>query len=172
MGISGTQTLSRASVTPRKTFNPWFGEDEGGGEPEPAFKAHPLGVKPIGNALAACDNSTGGMGIFGRLPDETILMLLEWLDSKSLLHLGASCRSFFAYTTCDQLWKDLFILYAESLFLHLTQVPHLMFGTSPDPSAWIMPLFLFQGPGACFARTRVIGFLLSSNIVMMLTPAE
>ena len=88
---------------------------------ESIFQAHPLGVKPSGNALTSNENAATSIGGFGRLPDETILTLLEWLDSESLLQLGASCRSFFAYGTTDQLWKDLFIQYADSfssLFEH------------------------------------------------------
>lgn len=77
------------------------------------YKAHPLGVKPSGNSLTANDSSAFTMGNFGRLPDETILVLFEWLDSNSLLNLGASCRGLFAYATTDQLWKDLFILYVN-----------------------------------------------------------
>ena len=81
---------------------------------ESTFKSHPLGLKPSGNALTSNENARMSMGDFGRLPDEMVLMLLEWLDSASLLRLGASCRGFFAYTTTDQLWKDLFIQYADS----------------------------------------------------------
>jgi hypothetical protein len=88
--------------------------EEGGAQFELAYTAHPLGVKPSGNALAAYENAAGNMGYFGMLPDEAILLLLEWFDSKSLLRLGASCRGFYAYTTFDPLWKDLFLLYAES----------------------------------------------------------
>jgi hypothetical protein len=119
MGCSKTQTLPHATTTIdahlQVAVNSWSkdGEQEQT-EFEMTFKAHPLGVKPGGNALAAEKNSAGNMGVFGGLPDETILVLLEWLDSRSLLSLGASCKSLYAYTTFDQLWKDLFILYAES----------------------------------------------------------
>lgn len=88
---------------------------KGGLEIELSYNAHPLGVRPRGNALAAHKTFLPNMGVLGGLPDETILMLLEWLDSKSLLNLGASCRALYAYTTSDQLWKDLFILYANLL---------------------------------------------------------
>jgi hypothetical protein len=88
--------------------------EERGARLELAFKAHPLGVKPSGNALAAYENAADNMGSFGMLPDEAILVLLEWFDSESLLSLGASCRGLYAYATFDLLWKDLFLLYAES----------------------------------------------------------
>lgn len=120
MAISGTQTLSQAATIreayseKRDDVRSSDGQD-GVSKPE-LFKAHPLGVKPSGNSLAASENSAGNMGLFGRLPDETVLVLLEWLDSKSLLRIGASCRGLYAYSTCDQLWKDLFIMYADLLF--------------------------------------------------------
>ena len=116
--------LSQAA-TLRKTYSekrghaPCSDGQDGVSKPELLFKAHPLGVKPSGNSLAASENSVGNMGLFGGLPDETILVLLEWLDSKSLLRVGASCRGLYAYSTCDQLWKDLFIMYADFPFLTL-----------------------------------------------------
>ena len=122
MVISGTQTLSQAA-TIRETYSKKrddvrsSGDQDGVSKPELLSKAHPLGVKPSGNSLAASENSVGNMGLFGGLPDETVLVLLEWLDSKSLLRIGASCRGLYAYSTCDQLWKDLFIMYADLLFL-------------------------------------------------------
>jgi hypothetical protein len=138
MGSSGTQTISQVTnirdthIQERvKSCSP--DSKEGGPEPELAFKAHPLCVKPSGNALAAQKNFAGNMGVFAGLPDETVLALLEWLDSKSLLNLGASCRGLYAYTTFDQLWKDLFILYAESLFLLFFSpvgLPHFVPGTN------------------------------------------
>ena len=118
MGLSKTQTQAQAATVVdthlRDAVNSWpkHGKQEQT-ELELIFKAHPLGVKPGGNALAAQKNSVGHMGVFGALPDETILVLLEWLDGRSLLNLGASCKTLYAYTTFDQLWKNLFILYAE-----------------------------------------------------------
>ena len=138
MGLSDIQLLSpRASVrreSHEKSVDSCPSDGgEGAPDPELTFKAHPLGVKPSGNALAASENSLGNMGFFGALPDETILVLLEWLDSKSLLNLGASCRGFYAYTTCDQLWKDLFIMYAEFLFLYSSrELPYFTTCVNPD----------------------------------------
>jgi hypothetical protein len=127
MVISGTQALSQ-TATIRETYSQKRvdslssdGQD-GVSKPELAFKAHPVGVKPGGNSLAASENSASNMGLFGELPDETILVLLEWLDSKSLLRVGASCRGLYAYSTYDQLWKDLFIMYADCLFLTLSSL--------------------------------------------------
>jgi len=72
--------------------------------------AHYLGVKPCGNVFVAHKNLTDNMGTFQKLPDETILTVMEWLDSQSLLNIGASCRGLFAYSSTDQLWRELFIL--------------------------------------------------------------
>jgi hypothetical protein len=118
MGLSKLQTRAQATPVvdthPRDVVNSWPKHDEQEQtELELIFKAHPLGVKPGGNALTVQKNSVGHMGVFGALPDETILVLLEWLDGRSLLNLGASCKTLYAYTTFDQLWKNLFIVYAE-----------------------------------------------------------
>src|SRR5271155_1853670 len=138
MVMSETQTLSQAA-TIRETYSQKRvdssssdGQD-GVSKPELALKAHPLGVKPSGNSLAASENSVSNMGLFGGLPDETVLVLLEWLDSKSLLRVGASCRGLYAYSTCDQLWKDLFIMYADFLFLTLSSLQLLRFMSSTTP---------------------------------------
>ena len=116
-----TQMMSQAAafhgVGSGTKIESWTSDgDEDLPDPDSAFKPHPLGVKPSGNALAAKPTALCETGVFGGLPDEIILVLLEWLDSRSLLNLGASCRGLYAYTTFDQIWKDLFILYAESLF--------------------------------------------------------
>jgi hypothetical protein len=138
MVILGTRTLSQAA-TIRETYsemrdNASCSDGQGGvSKPELLFKAHPLGVKPSGNSLAASENSVGNMGLFGGLPDETVLVLLEWLDSKSLLRVGASCRGLYAYSTCDQLWKDLFIMYADFLFLYAFFFTILRFMSSIIP---------------------------------------
>jgi hypothetical protein len=134
--MSGTQTLSQAA-TIRETYSQKRVDSSSGdgqdgvSKPELAFKAHPVGVKPSGNSLAASENSANNMGLFGRLPDETVLVLLEWLDSKSLLRVGASCRGLYAYSTCDQLWKDLFITYADFLFLTLSSLNFFVLCLAP-----------------------------------------
>ena len=138
MVILGTRTLSQAA-TIRETYSekrdnaPCSDGQDGVSKPELVFKAHPLGVKPSGNSLAASENSVGNMGLFGGLPDETVLVLLEWLDSKSLIRVGASCRGLYAYSTCDQLWKDLFIMYADFLFLYAFIFTILCFMSSIIP---------------------------------------
>jgi len=68
---------------------------------------HPLGVKPSGNALTSIENLQGSMGLFAHLPDALVLTLLEYLDDYGLVHLGQTCRAFFAYSTFDQMWRDI-----------------------------------------------------------------
>ncbi|GJP91782.1 hypothetical protein AnigIFM60653_011387 [Aspergillus niger] len=81
-------------------------EDLSGHEEIPG---HPLGVKPSGNALLAAENLRHAIGTFNILPDESILMLLEYLDGPSLLNIGQSCKAFYAFTRAEDLWKALFI---------------------------------------------------------------
>lgn len=141
--MSGTQTLSQAATicetySQKRVDSSSSDGQDGVSKPELAFKAHPLGVKPSGNSLAASENSVSNMGLFGGLSDETVLILLEWLDSKSLLRVGASCRGLYAYSTCDQLWKDLFIMYADFLFLTLSS-PNF-FVSCPAPPPYLISL--------------------------------
>lgn len=70
---------------------------------------HPLGVRPSGNALTADQNLCDAIGSFQKLPDELLVALLEWLEAADLRNLGATCRAFYAYTTYDQLWRELWI---------------------------------------------------------------
>lgn len=76
---------------------------------EDAVPCHPLGVKPSGNGLLAKRDLRAAIGIFQVLPDELILMLLEYLDGVSLLSIGRSCKAFYAFTRAEELWKALFI---------------------------------------------------------------
>lgn len=80
-------------------------EDLSGHEEIPG---HPLGVKPSGNALLAAENLRHAIGTFNILPDESILMLLEYLDGPSLLNIGQTCKAFYAFTRAEDLWKALF----------------------------------------------------------------
>ncbi|OAX77547.1 hypothetical protein ACJ72_08154 [Emergomyces africanus] len=70
---------------------------------------HPLGVKPSGNALTATHNIRHAIGSLDVLSDELIILLLECLDSTSLLRLGATCKALYAFTRAEELWKALFI---------------------------------------------------------------
>src|ERR1700761_1800483 len=74
-----------------------------------ASTRHPLGVKPSGNALTltAFHNAYHSMGLFRRLSDTLLLVVLEHLDHHGLVKLGSTCRALYAYSTYDQLWRDL-----------------------------------------------------------------
>lgn len=74
-----------------------------------AIPGHPLGVKPSGNALLAQENLRAAIGTFNLLPDELILILLEYLDGRSLLRIGQTCKAFYAFTRAEDFWKSLFI---------------------------------------------------------------
>lgn len=68
---------------------------------------HPLGLKPSGNALTSAVNLQSSTGAFSRVPDSTILLLLEYLDERDLVKLGSTCKAMFAFSTYDQLWRDI-----------------------------------------------------------------
>jgi hypothetical protein len=74
-----------------------------------AVPCHPLGVKPSGNALVAASNLRDALGNLGALPDEVVLMVLEWLDPSSLLKLGRTCKALYAFTRSEDIWKTLLI---------------------------------------------------------------
>ena len=71
--------------------------------------SHPLGVKPSGNALLATWSLRDAIGCFQILPDELILLLLEYLDGATLLRIGRTCKALYAFTRAEELWKALFI---------------------------------------------------------------
>lgn len=77
---------------------------------EPQIQAHPLGVRPSGNAWTSSSvHARDCIGTLGTLPDELILVILEWLEHLDLLRLGRTCRAFFAFTSTDDLWKALLL---------------------------------------------------------------
>lgn len=81
-----------------------------------SVRRHPLGVRPSGNALTADQDLSLSMGIFGRIPDALLLLLLEYLDQDALLRLGHTCKGLFAYTTHDQIWRDLAVGFTKDDF--------------------------------------------------------
>jgi Cupin-like domain/F-box domain len=84
--------------------------DEGFASCEPQIQAHPLGIRPSGNALTASSgHARDNIGTFDSLTDEVIMIVLEWLQDIDLLRLGSTCRAFFAFTSTDDLWKTLFL---------------------------------------------------------------
>ena len=81
---------------------------------------HPLLVKPSGNAITSNGiDLRASMGTLGQLPDALVLVLLEFLDQRSLANLGTTCRALFAYTTYDQLWRDLAVENSATIFAWL-----------------------------------------------------
>jgi hypothetical protein len=94
---------------PPSLFVPATIEDDSSGEQhvDNESPSHPLLVKPSGNALTSEVDLRSSMGAFGRLPDAMLLMLLEYLDQRNLVQVGCTCRGLFAYSTYDQLWRDL-----------------------------------------------------------------
>ena len=92
-------------ITSLPNYSPAQGEDQG----VEAIPSHPLGVKPSGNALLASWSLRDALGLFQLIPDELILLLLEYLDSSSLLHIGRTCKALYAFTRAEELWKALYI---------------------------------------------------------------
>lgn len=74
---------------------------------------HPLGIKPAGNAYTSSTNIRSTIGIFASLPDELVVQVLEYLDSTSLLQLGATCKALYAFSRLEDLWKALFLGYGH-----------------------------------------------------------
>ncbi len=76
---------------------------------EQTIPSHPLGVKPSGNQYTATESARESIGTFQILPDEILAILLEYLDSRSLRHLGSTCKALHAFCYSDDLWKALLI---------------------------------------------------------------
>lgn len=74
-----------------------------------SIPSHPFGVKPSGNKYTAKENLRESIGMFQILPDEVLAIVLEYLDSRLLRHLGSTCKVLYAFCHSDDLWKALFI---------------------------------------------------------------
>lgn len=75
-----------------------------------SIPVHPMGVKPLGNQyFATGPTARQSLGSLGRLPDEMILQMLEYLDTRSLKDVGFTCRFLYAFCQLDELWKALFL---------------------------------------------------------------
>lgn len=74
-----------------------------------AVPAHPLGIKPAGNAYTATENIKANAGSFARLPDELLNHIFESFDAETLTRLGTTCRALYAFTRLDELWRALFV---------------------------------------------------------------
>lgn len=71
--------------------------------------AHPLGIKPAGNAYGAEQNIKAAAGWFTSISDELIIHVLEYLDCLSLLRFGSTCKALYAFSRFEDLWKTLFV---------------------------------------------------------------
>ena len=71
---------------------------------------HPLGLKPLGNKFFSSGNDArDSLGSIQALPDEMLMQLLEYLDSRSLRLLGYTCMFLYAFSLLDDLWKAIFL---------------------------------------------------------------
>lgn len=78
-------------------------------ETERSIPQHPLDIKPLGNAYMASEDLRIASGYFHRLPEETLVYLLEQLNAPALVALGATCKALYAFTRADELWRALYI---------------------------------------------------------------
>lgn len=76
--------------------------------------SHPLRIKPAGNAYTATENIKLAAGSFTALPDELLIQVLESLDADSLNRLGCACKSLYAFSRLEDLWKKFCIEYETS----------------------------------------------------------
>lgn len=80
------------------------------GDSSDSVPMHPLGLKPLGNRyMITGPTARESLGSLQSLPDETILVLLEYLDEFALRKLGYTCRFLYACCRSDDLWKQLFV---------------------------------------------------------------
>ena len=70
---------------------------------------HPLDIKPLGNAYMSSVNLRRMSGLFCMLPEELLIYLLECMNAKALVSLGATCKALYAFSRADELWRTLYI---------------------------------------------------------------
>lgn len=77
---------------------------------EPSIPLHPLEIKPLGNRyLAYGPNARESLGTLQAAPDEVLVILLEYLDQRTVRRLGYTCKFLFALCASDDIWKGLFL---------------------------------------------------------------
>lgn len=77
---------------------------------EAALPTHPQSIRPLGNLYAASTpNLKIHAGRLSCLPDELLVHILEYLGSRHLLNLGATCKALHAFARYDELWKTLLV---------------------------------------------------------------
>jgi hypothetical protein len=90
-----------------------LGEDDY--EAAVTIPSHPLRVKPAGNAYAAHQSTSSP---FLRLPHELVVEILDHLDFQSLVNLGGTCKTFFAFSRFEDFWKAFCIRYVLITFCY------------------------------------------------------
>ena len=90
-------------------FTNWDNSAREESQEESLIPIHPLGLKPSGNSYSATSNAFHAIGVFRALPDEILVVLLEYFESRILRMLGSTCKYFYAFCRSDDLWKALFI---------------------------------------------------------------
>ena len=79
-------------------------------EPVDAIPPHPLGVKPLGNRyLAEASLARDSVGTLAYLPDELLMIVLEFLGALQLTFLGSTCRFLYSFCHSEELWRALFL---------------------------------------------------------------
>ncbi|KAL0938935.1 F-box and domain-containing protein [Colletotrichum truncatum] len=111
--VSSQDTLSNGRINDHADTN-GHGYDskplEDAVMPTESIPTHPLGVKPLGNQyLSDRPNARKHIGVFKILPDEALMLLLEYLDQKSLRILGYASKFLYAFCHSDDSWKALFL---------------------------------------------------------------
>lgn len=101
LGHSPPEKRRRLDKAPDRISRAW--------ESSNLVQRHPLGVRPLGNALTAEVNLKAAAGHFASLPDELLSNLLEYLQPSDLLRVGGSCRALHAFTRNEELWRALFV---------------------------------------------------------------
>ena len=75
-----------------------------------SIPSHPLGLKPLGNQyLHEGANARRCIGGWDALPDEVLMIILEYFDVAGLLKLGHTCKFLYAFCHSDELWKAMFL---------------------------------------------------------------
>lgn len=102
-----TQSETHQSTLPYVALHEIENNDTNATVQTASVRRHPLGLRPSGNALTADQDLSLSMGIFGRIPDALLVLVLEYLNKDALLNLGQTCKGLFAFAAYDQIWREL-----------------------------------------------------------------
>ena len=75
---------------------------------------HPLGVKPMGNLFMSpnlkesFEKKSKSLGFFSFLSEDIFIDILSYLPESDLVSLGSTSQYMHAYSSFDELWKELF----------------------------------------------------------------